>query len=182
MTREHSELSLQGNYAGAISRLVAFATDLGASWLVLVIFSAMITFTVRVIAGHTVHVPHYQIIAIVVAVAWGFIYFSYQWSLSGKTLGMALFGLKVVSAEGAEITSRQAVIRTITLPLSIVVFGLGLFGIVLRVDHRAWHDRFAKTCVIYDWDARSARLRWLARQSELPRAAQHPRASKTRES
>jgi uncharacterized RDD family membrane protein YckC len=52
------------------------------------------------------------------------------------------------------------------LPVSIVCFGLGLFGIVLRTDHRGWHDRVAKTCVVYDWDARAARMRWLARRRE----------------
>ena len=57
-------------------------------------------------------------------------------------------------------------IRTVTLPISIAVVGLGLVGIILRVDHRGWHDRLARTCVVYDWDARAARLLWLARQHE----------------
>ena len=102
----------------------------------------------------------------VAIVFWFFTYFAYQWTLGGKTLGMAIFGLRVVTSEGAPITGRAAVVRTITLPLSIIPAGLGLFGIVLRVDHRGWHDRFAKTCVVYDWDARAARLLWLARQRE----------------
>jgi len=163
-----TSISRQGNYAGAISRLVAFAADIGAAWVALLIISAAITAAVSLIAGKTIHLQHLQFVALIVSSLWYLIYFGYQWSLSGKTLGMALFGLKVVTADGAPIRPRQAFVRTITLPISIFVFGLGLFGIVLRVDHRGWHDRFAKTCVVYDWDARAARMRWLARQHEVP--------------
>ena len=29
-------------------------------------------------------------------------------------------------------------------------------------ERRAWHDLLAGTAVVYAWDARAARLRWLA--------------------
>jgi uncharacterized RDD family membrane protein YckC len=167
MTQAHGDLSLQGNYSGAISRLVAFAADLAFAWLALVLIVALTSFTLRLIVGHPVHLQHFRVLAIIVIVLWAILYFSYQWSLSGKTLGMALFGLKVVTGEGAEISSRAALIRTLMLPFSIAILGLGLFGIVLRVDHRGWHDQVAGTCVVYNWDARGARLRWLARQNDL---------------
>jgi uncharacterized RDD family membrane protein YckC len=48
--------------------------------------------------------------------------------------------------------------------LSIVVFGLGFIGILVQRERRALHDLLAGTAVIYSWDARAARLRWLARQ------------------
>ena len=100
---------------------------------------------------------------------WEFIYFAYQWSLSGKTIGMALLGIRVVATDGEPVTGRQAVIRTVTLPLSFLFFGLGFLGILLNKDRHAWHDRMAKTVVVYSWDARAARLRWLAKQeSTLP--------------
>ena len=34
----------------------------------------------------------------------------------------------------------------------------------------ALHDRIARTAVVYSWDARAARLRWLARQESAPTA------------
>jgi hypothetical protein len=49
----------------------------------------------------------------------------------------------------------------VTLPLSIAVAGLGLVGIFWRRDRQTWHDRAASSAVVYHWDARAARLRWL---------------------
>jgi uncharacterized RDD family membrane protein YckC len=77
---------------------------------------------------------------------------------------MAVLGIRVVKSDGSPVGARQAIIRTLTLPLSIIVFGLGFLGILTNPRRYAWHDRFAKTAVVYSWDARAARLRWLARQ------------------
>ena len=160
----------QGNYAGAISRLAAFAADVGIAWVAILLILALISTGISIVIGHAVNIKKLQWLFVGMLVVWYPIYFAYQWSLSGKTLGMALFGVRVVSAEGRPITTRSAVIRTIFLPVSLFFFGLGLVGIVLRVDHRGWHDRVAGTCVVYDWDARAARLRWLARQHDFPAA------------
>ena len=168
MTPQPIALSRQGNYAGPVSRFVAFVIDIAAAWTIILVFFAAVDFAVSLIFGSSVKLKNIHYVAVIVIPLWFLIYFTYQWALSGKTLGMAIFGLRVMTKEGASIGGRAAFIRTITLPLSIIVFGLGLLGIVLRVDHRAWHDRFAGTCVVYDWDARAARLRWLARQQEAP--------------
>jgi uncharacterized RDD family membrane protein YckC len=101
-------------------------------------------------------------------VIWEFVYFAYQWALSGKTIGMAVLGIRVVRADGSPIGWRQAVVRTVTLPLSFLVFGLGFLGILTNRNRYAWHDRLAGTAVVYSWDARAARLRWLARQESSP--------------
>jgi uncharacterized RDD family membrane protein YckC len=83
---------------------------------------------------------------------------------------MALLGVRVVSADGAAATVRQAVIRTLAFPLSFLLLGLGFLGILLQHDRRALHDLIAGTAVIYSWDARAARLRFLARDNPpIPR-------------
>ena len=167
MSGKISATSRQGNYAGGVSRLAAFAADIGIAWASLLILMGMISMAVSLPASGTVDIYHdWKIVTEVAVVVWFFLYFSYQWALGGKTLGMAIFGLRVVTSDGAPISGRAAVIRTVTLPISIAVVGLGLVGIILRVDHRGWHDRLARTCVVYDWDARAARLLWLARQHE----------------
>lgn len=160
----------QGHYAGAVSRLLAFGADLGIAWGALVLIFLVISFTAGLITGHTYRISQVRAAGLVVTCIWYPLYFAYQWGLGGKTLGMAIFGLRVVSAEGLTIDNRHAWLRALALPLSIAIFGLGLVGIVIRPDHRAWHDRIATTCVVYDWDAFGARMRWLARQSELPAA------------
>jgi uncharacterized RDD family membrane protein YckC len=170
MATKHQGLSRQGNYAGAVSRLVAFVADAVIAWGALLLIFAAISAAATIVTGHSYQLDKYHLIGLIVVCCWYPIYFAYQWALSGKTLGMAIFGLRVVTTEGRAIESRQAIIRTLMLPISIFVFGLGLFGIVLRIDHRGWHDRAAKTCIVYDWDARAARMRWLARKSDLPAA------------
>jgi uncharacterized RDD family membrane protein YckC len=44
-------------------------------------------------------------------------------------------------------------------------FGMAVLGV--QREHRALHDLIAGTAVIYAWDARAARLRFLARQADV---------------
>jgi uncharacterized RDD family membrane protein YckC len=161
----------QGHYAGGVTRLVAFAADIGASWGIFTVSLAAITFAIQLVTSQTVDLGKSTIGAAIVVLSflvWEFVYFTYQWSLSGKTIGMAVLGIRVVATDGTPVSARQAAIRTITLPLSFLFFGLGFLGILLNKDRHAWHDRLAKTVVVYSWDARAARLRWLAKQDPVP--------------
>ncbi len=154
----------QGHYAGAVTRLVAFAADVGISWGLFTLGAAAFAFTVQLVSGTKVALTNHQVVSLVALVVWEFIYFAYQWTLSGKTIGMALLGIQVVATDGSPIGVRQAVLRTITLPLSFLLLGLGFLGILTNRDRHALHDRLASTAVVYSWDARAARLRWLAKQ------------------
>jgi uncharacterized RDD family membrane protein YckC len=157
----------QGHYAGAVSRLVAFAADVGASWGLFTLGAAALSFSIQLVSGTKFSLTNYQIASLVAAVVWEFIYFAYQWSLSGKTIGMAVLGIRVVRTDGSPIGARQAVIRTLTLPLSFLLLGLGFLGILTNRRRYALHDRLAGTAVVYSWDARAARLRWLAKQDPV---------------
>jgi len=154
----------QGHYAGAVSRLTAFAADLGASWGIYLLGTALVNGAVKLITGHNYTLTNHQILSIVILVLWGFLYFSYQWAVSGKTLGMAILGLQVVNVRGGPITLRQAVLRTVGLGLCLLTLGIAFLVIVYQRERRALDDFVAKTAVVYDWDARAARLRWLARK------------------
>jgi uncharacterized RDD family membrane protein YckC len=154
----------QGNYAGGVTRLVAFAADVGASWGIFTVGVAGLGFAIDLVTGKQFNLANRQILALIAIIIWQFVYFAYQWSLGGKTIGMAVLGIRVVATDGDPITPRQAVIRTVALPLSFLVLGLGFIGILLNKDRHALHDRLAKTAVVYSWDARAARLRWLAKQ------------------
>jgi uncharacterized RDD family membrane protein YckC len=58
----------------------------------------------------------------------------------------------------------RAVVRTLALPLSFLFLGLGFVGILMGNRRRALHDVIAGTAVIYSWDARAARLRFLSKR------------------
>jgi uncharacterized RDD family membrane protein YckC len=160
----------QGHYAGAVSRLAAFAADVGASWGLFTLGAAALAVSVQLITGHNFSLSSHQIASLVSAAIWAFIYFAYQWSSAGKTIGMALLGIRVVKTDGSPIGPRQAIIRTLALPLSFLLFGLGFLGILTNRRRYALHDRLAGTAVVYSWDARAARLRWLAKQDSTASA------------
>jgi uncharacterized RDD family membrane protein YckC len=75
---------------------------------------------------------------------------------------MVLFGAQVVRDDSTGANARRAVVRTLA-PLSFLFLGLGFAGILLGDRRRALHDVVAGTAVIYSWDARAARLRFLSR-------------------
>jgi uncharacterized RDD family membrane protein YckC len=178
-----ARVSLQGNYAGAASRLAAFAIDMAVSSGLFALALAAITYVVNLLTGRHVAWNKGDIIVAVVYAGWEFLYFAYSWSVDGKTFGMAALGVQVVRADGTDLEPRQAVIRTLALPLSFLLLGLGFALMLVQREHRALHDLIAGTAVVYAWDARAARIRFLARQARVPRpvpGGQHPASSTER--
>ncbi len=155
--------SLQGMCAGFASRFAAFAVDIGFSVGVFMLGLAAISFAARVLTGKDIAWNRGDIWVVIAYAVWAFVYFAYSWAASGRTAGMALFGVRVVRDDGTNASGRRAVMRTLALPLSFLLLGLGFVGILLGDQRRALHDVIAGTAVIYSWDARAARLRFLSR-------------------
>jgi uncharacterized RDD family membrane protein YckC len=147
---------------------VAYAVDLGVSTGVFMLALAAISFAASIIVGHSISWSRNDLPVAILYVVWVFVYFAYSWGASGKTLGMALLGVKVVAADGTEAGPRRAVFRTLAFPLSFLLLGLGFTGILFQRNRRALHDLIAGTAVVYAWDARAARLRYLERASPGP--------------
>ena len=161
----------QGHYAGAVSRLAAFAADVGAAWGIYTLSVVLLGYAAKLVTGHSFTLTNHRGAASLVLLIWEFFYFTYQWAVSGKTLGMAILGLQVVTREGGPISVRQAVKRTLGLGLTLLTLGIGFLGIIFQRERRALDDFIAGTAVVYDWDARAARLRWIARTE----GTRHPR-------
>ena len=169
----------QGHYAGAVSRLVAYAADVGASWGLYLAGSALLNFAVQLVSGHSFTLTNHRVAAGIVYFGWEFVYFASQWAVSGKTLGMAILGVQVVTRQGGPISPGQAMLRTIGLGLTLLTLGIGFLGIVYQRERRALDDFVAGTAVVYSWDARAARLRWMARgEGTLHRDVPHRPESK----
>jgi uncharacterized RDD family membrane protein YckC len=153
----------EGQYAGGVSRLVALAMDVGAGWGLFLLLALGIQAAVRLFVGSSYTILSHRPVGIIAIVAWGFLYFSAQWALSGRTIGMAIVGARVTTIEGRSISRRAAIVRSLVLPISIAFWFVALVGIELRADRRALHDLCAGTCVVYHWHARGASLPWLQR-------------------
>ena len=125
-------VTAQGNYAGSVSRGVAYAIDLFASTAVYTLALAAISYVVQIVTGKQVSWNRQDIAVVVTYVAWEFFYFGYSWAVSGRTFGMAVLGVRVVRADGAIAEPRRGVLRALVFPLSFLLFGLGFAGILVQ--------------------------------------------------
>ena len=110
-------MTAQGQYAGAVSRFLAYAIDLFASSAVFALALAAISYAADVITSRQIHWNRQDTVVAIIFVAWQFFYFGYSWAVSGRTLGMAALGIRVVRADGAEVAPRQGVVRALVFPL-----------------------------------------------------------------
>ncbi|MGH3193381.1 MAG: RDD family protein [Streptosporangiaceae bacterium] len=149
-----------------MSRFLAYAVDIAVSSGVFALALAGVSYVASVVTGRQVSWSRENVVVAILFVLWQFVYFGYSWAASGKTFGMAALGVRVVRADGTTLDPRHAVLRALAFPLSFLLFGLGFVGILVQREHRALHDLIAGTTVVYAWDARAARLRFLAREAE----------------
>jgi uncharacterized RDD family membrane protein YckC len=169
------ENGLWGHYAGFVSRFVAYVVDSGTSTLIFMLVPATASFAASILVGHPINWSRGDIWVAIAFAAWQFVYYAYSWAANGKTFGMALLGVQVVSRDGGEAGPRRAVVRTLAFPLSFLLCGLGFAGILLGRERRALHDVIAGTAVVYTWHARAQRLRFLARSDTARIPAQADR-------
>ena len=159
------DVGLQGCYAGFVTRLAGFAIDLFTALTLFALGSTVVEYVVSALVGHQVHLSSAPIAAAILLAAWWVFYCAYPLAQAGRTFGMTVVGLRVVRADGGELDTLHAVLRVLVYPLSFLLFGLGFLLILFRRDRRALHDLIAGSAVVYAWDARAARLRFLAKRN-----------------
>ena len=166
LTHASRAVSAQGQYAGSASRFASYLIDLVASTVIYWVALQLVSFVVQIVTGSPISLHRNNIAVLIIYIAWQFIYFGFQWAGDGSTWGEALLGVQVVQADGTRLHARQGWVRSLTFPLGFLTLGLGFLGILVQREHRALYDLIAGTAVVYAWDARAARLRYLARQAE----------------
>ncbi|HEY1278404.1 MAG TPA: RDD family protein [Acidimicrobiales bacterium] len=156
------DVGLQGHYAGVVTRVSAFVIDVVVSVGLFLLFLLLFRVGWEYITNHTITWGDHRIITIAWFALWAIVYFAHPWATSGRSLGMAIVGLRVVRADGTPVSFGRAVVRIVTLPLSLIFLGIGFLIMLVQPERRALHDLIAGTAVVYSWDARAARLRFLA--------------------
>ncbi len=155
---------LYGHDAGVVTRLFAFLVDLFTILLLFTLGGHVVSFVLSVVLGSDVHLSETPLASSLVLMVWAFAYCAYLLSAYSCTLGMALFGIRVVRLDGEDLDTGHAVVRVLAFPLSFIVFCFGFVLILLRRDRRALHDLIARTAVTYSWEARSANLGFLTKR------------------
>jgi len=76
-------------------------------------------------------------------------YFAGQWWIRGRTIGMALLGLRVVrGADGTAIGPGRGIGRFFGLVLSFLVLAIGVIWVAADARKQGWHDKLAGTVVV----------------------------------
>ncbi len=73
------------------------------------------------------------------------------WLGRAATPGKMLIAAKIVDAEtGAVPSTRQALLRYVGYYVSLLGLGLGFVSIAFDARKQGWHDKMARTVVVYD--------------------------------
>ncbi len=146
------EAAPQPQYAGFLARGMALGID------ILLIHLLYFGCLCAVAASLLAHSPHWlvlipSILFCLLLFLLSFplfiaVYFLALHGWQGQTLGKMFMGLRVVRADGGEVTPGLAFLRLIGLCLSILPLGLGLFWSIIAREKCAWHDHLASTRVV----------------------------------
>ena len=132
-------------YAGLVSRAIAYLIDI---LIIAVVFSVgavvigLITSVVSARAYELVRAVASAYLLVLPAVL--ALYCALFWSLAGRTPGMALVGVRVVTVGGRPVSWPAALIRAVLLAYLPV---LALWAVLDR-RHQGLHDKICRTAVI----------------------------------
>ena len=163
--QEMNEKDLQGQYAGFVSRFLAWLIDRGVVVAVIAVTIWLISLVLGIFGIDINNCSAYTSFSSFVCYAGlafilGFslifapLYTIFLWTLAGQTIGKAVLGIRVVRSNGERMTFRVSVRRYVGYILSFLAFGLGFLLILVDDERRGFDDRFASTYVVYSWSAR----------------------------
>jgi uncharacterized RDD family membrane protein YckC len=138
--------SQTGTPAGLALRLLAALYDalpVLALWFVAAILALALT-------GGTLDVhrlPHKMLMQTLLLVFTA-TYFVFSWRRGGQTIGMRPWRLRIVSADGGPLDTRQALLRFFVSLISLAAAGLGFWWAWFDTQNRTWHDIAAGTVMV----------------------------------
>jgi uncharacterized RDD family membrane protein YckC len=150
--------TVSGHYAGPVTRAVGAVLDGLVVTTTFTLGYAGLNYLANAFLGDSFHLDRSAPLAVAALAGWAFLYMFGSLMITGRTVGMAVAGLRVVSAEGLAPSVRSLFVRTLAYPLSAALLGIGFLLIVVQREHRALHDLIAGTAVVYDWADRPAEM------------------------
>ncbi|MGE5287252.1 MAG: RDD family protein, partial [Micromonosporaceae bacterium] len=141
-------------HAGVVSRGTAFLLDAVGTTVVIVA-----TFWVLGILGTVLQASRLTkvsqsgtaVFSIVDCAAF-LLYCAVAWRLAGRTIGQALLGLRVVRTDGRPLKAPACLLRAAGYMLSAILL-LGFVWVCFASRRQGFHDKIARSVVIYDWPA-----------------------------
>jgi uncharacterized RDD family membrane protein YckC len=158
--------TLQGQYAGFISRFLAYMVDvliviaalaiLGITVDIILRFFRLDDLVSELLASDNLAGEILRALTLLGSIAFiSFSYFVVIWTVTaGQSVGKVLLGLRIVPMDGSRITLWKAMLRYFAFLFSAAILFIGLLWVLISDTRQGWHDKFVNTCVIYDWPAR----------------------------
>ena len=137
-------------YAGLVTRTVALAIDAA----IIEGTAALVAVTVG-LALSLLHLPSEvnKVIAgfgAFVWILWSLGYFVFFWSTTGQTPGSRVMSIAVLDVLGrGPLKPRRALLRFVALSVGAAAFMVGILVMLWDGRRRCFHDRVARTLVIY---------------------------------
>ncbi len=149
--------TVTGRLAGGISRLAAFGLDAFTIAFSYSLMLALGMFLYGLFSGHEVAASGSGLWYGIGYLTYGFLYYWISLSVTGRSIGKGLIGLRVLGPDGDPITPGRAAVRVLVYPFSFILW-LGMIPIVTGKRRRALHDWAAGSTVVYDWGDRPSEL------------------------
>ena len=152
-------VEMQGRFAGSVSRFLAFLLDQFIIGAIFTIGALVVQTAIQVVFRSSFEIDDAGLAVVIAYALWWFAYTAGSLAATGRTIGKAVLGIMVDSADGTKVSGRRATLRTLAFPISFLLLGVGFLIGLVRRDRRELHDLIAGTGVIYRWDADTAQLR-----------------------
>lgn len=144
--------ALEGRVAGFVTRLMAYLLDLVilvalialGGWLFVLVDDFISSFfpeDARLLELSVVFVALIPILMIS--------YYVGFWTLTGRTPGKWVLGLRVVGSDGEPPRFGRSFIRLFGYFVSALALWVGYLWVLVDNDRQAWHDHMARTWVVY---------------------------------
>jgi uncharacterized RDD family membrane protein YckC len=131
--------------AGVVSRAVAYAIDIVVVAVVAFGIVAGIQLFGSVLGGDVRDLGRATVPVIIAVLPWLLISYNVAfWGLTGRTPGMALLGIRVISTGGRRASWLAALIRAVVLGY----FPIGALWCLVDRRHQGVHDKVARTLVV----------------------------------
>jgi uncharacterized RDD family membrane protein YckC len=154
ITEQAPEQTLYGQYAGFVTRLLAFLIDrllISAALAIVGIVASLLLQAVRTYQLPGTSLVTWQIAAVAsggTLVLVSAVYDVGFWLLAGQTPGKRTMGVRIVQTDGQRIRLGAAIRRWLGYWLSNILF-IGFLWVLVDDRRQALHDKLAGTVVVY---------------------------------
>ena len=144
----------QGQRAGLVTRLVAAVLDALVIGVVLLGGYLGLVGILFLIDPRSFQVPDLNpFFSLTAAFCVAVVYLTVFWTLSGRTYGYLVMGLRVLGIGGRRLRFFGALIRA----AFVVVFPIGIVWVPISRHNKSAQDLVLGTRVVYDWEPRAAK-------------------------